>query len=397
MTDLRLPAARRLYIHVPFCTRKCGYCAFKSEAIGDPGATGAQQLFDAYLGGLERELDLRREALAALPLDSVFFGGGTPGLLGPRRVQRFLDRLAALGLLDAATEITLEANPETLGPAAAWKAAGVRRLSLGVQSLDNGVLQFLGRPHDRDLALAALADGVASGLPVNADLIIAVPGVERQVPQEIRTLASLGLAHFSVYVLGLEEGTPLARRLEQAGGGRALDASCDGEAEALMEARDTLLDLGFLHYEISNYARSEDQRCRHNLGYWNHQSYLGLGPAAHSFLQTSAGPCRSWNHSSLRAWLADLQAGLAPVEGQETLTKAELVLERLMLGLRQTQGLSLATLKTDFGLALPPAAPALKGLLDLGLLELDAGTLRPSPAGMLQADGLAATLSDLLV
>ncbi len=398
MSEFALPPARRLYVHVPFCTRKCAYCAFASEPVAGLSAGGLEDRLDQYLGGLVAELTARRVQLASGPLDSVFFGGGTPSLLGPARVQRVLDLLGAWGLLEGGTEISLEANPESLGRAADWKLAGVRRLSLGIQSLDDQVLRWLGRPHDAAQAQRALQDAVATGLRVNGDLIIALPNLPRDVPAEVQTLAALGLGHIAVYVLGVEPGTPLAARLHGLPK-REGPLDPDAEAQALVEARDALVAHGFQQYEVSNYARTPAQRCRHNLGYWHHEAYLGVGPAAHSFLQSPAGPVRSWNHAGFKPWLESLApTGGGPTQGSELLTAEDLVLERLMLGLRCAEGLSLEALASQLGVVLPFAdSAALRGLLDGGLLTLDGPRLRPTPAGMLQADGLAQTLSDLVV
>ena len=286
-----------LYIHVPFCRSRCNYCAFHSMAIGRDGS-GAQMMSD-YLDTLLLELAHYGDKLGKAPVSSVFFGGGTPSLLPPDIVGRILERIDRTFQLETKAEISLEANPESLSrsnKAADFLAAGINRLSIGIQSLDDSCLRVLGRPHKvQDSLNAVLAARTAGFTNISVDLMWGLPGQGvRQWLQTLKDVVRLAPEHISSYCLTLEPGTPL--ELDCDAGRLVLPPERDQNI-MFMEGAAFMEKSGYLHYEISNFARMGFQ-CRHNLGYWEGEDYLGLGPSATS---TIAG-ARWTNPASLAAW-----------------------------------------------------------------------------------------------
>jgi oxygen-independent coproporphyrinogen-3 oxidase len=360
-----------LYVHVPFCGSLCSYCHFPRTADHDRDARAR------YVAGVAREFELRRERCAVLregrrPLRTAYLGGGTPSQLEPPLMADLL--AATVGRLPRAAdlELTAEANPETLSGtvAEAWGDLGIGRVSLGVQSLDRGVLDLLGRACDPDTARAALARACRRFARVSADWIVG-PGLARAaLLAELSEAADLGVEHFSVYILELHAGTPLAARV--AAGEVALLP--DPATEALYLAVVEHLDrLGFAQYEVSNFARPGAES-RHNRGYWRGRPWLGLGPGAHGFW----GRRRYANHRGLAAWHADLAAGRLPEASVDPLDRRARRLESLILGLRTRDGVALDRL--------PPGALDLERGRREGLWELRRGRLVLKPRGYLRID-----------
>ena len=316
-----------LYIHVPFCRRKCRYCAFYSEPVD---AEGLVLWSEALVADMRR----RAEALEHPRVSTVFFGGGTPSLVSPAVLARILDTAAECFALDGDAEISMEANPDSVNAsrAAGFRAAGINRVSLGVQALDDALLAAVGRVHDRAGALAAYdALRGAKFDNVGLDFIWGLPG---ETPEgwkaQLAEAAALGPEHLSCYGLTLEEGTPLFRERD------SLRLPGEDEAASMYEVGGNLLEAaGYGQYEISNYARP-GRECRHNLGYWRGEEYLGLGPAAVSFL----GGCRITQPADLGEWLSSVR------EGREAGTSerpgfVEQAEELVMLRLRTARGLEL--------------------------------------------------------
>jgi oxygen-independent coproporphyrinogen-3 oxidase len=375
-----LPAAEPtlpgLYLHIPFCLSKCGYCSFYSIAERDA--------VPAFLAALRQEMHLsRREGEI---FDTVYIGGGTPSVLSAAQLQGILADLRGVFSLASGTEVTLEANPADVSPGllAVLREAGVNRINLGVQSLDDRLLAFLGRRHDRSRALSAVDTARAAGFErVGIDLIYGIPGQTLDAwMRTLREAICLNPEHLSCYQLSLDAGTPLAARCRQG------EISLPGEtlqARFFHKTSELLEDAGYLHYEVSNFARP-GQESRHNRKYWNHTPYLGLGPSAHSF----SGRERRWNHPSLAAYLGDLAAGRPPVEASESLGDEQLRLEALFLGLRTRRGIDLEDFKNRFGQDLPVAKGKILASLErAGLVEIQGGFLRPTRAGLAVADSLA--------
>jgi oxygen-independent coproporphyrinogen-3 oxidase len=326
-----------VYVHVPFCAARCGYCDFNTYTPAELGtASGASA--EGWLDAVRRELELAAATVGERPVDTVFVGGGTPSLLGAPRLAAVLDALRATFGLAPEAEVTTEANPESTSPQffAGLAAAGFTRVSLGMQSAAPHVLAVLDRRHTPGRALAAAAEARAAGFAhVNLDLIYATPGeTDDDLRASLEAALSAGVDHVSAYALIVEDGTALARKVSRG----ELPAPDDDVAAARYEILDDVLgSAGFAWYEVSNWARTPDAACRHNLGYWLDGDWWGLGPGAHSHLDG----VRWWNVKHPARYAARLAAGESPHAGREVLTEAERHTERVMLRLRLASGLPL--------------------------------------------------------
>ncbi|HJD96413.1 radical SAM family heme chaperone HemW [Mailhella massiliensis] len=362
-----------LYLHVPFCRRKCRYCAFYSEpcAPGDDARLTAWA--DALLGEMRREA----RALGRPAVSTVFFGGGTPSLLSPALTGRILDEAAALFSLEDGAEISMEANPESMTEekARGFRAAGVNRVSLGVQALDDGFLAALGRAHDKKAALAAFSALRRAGFAnVGFDLMWGLPGQSAaNWKAQLAEACALSPEHLSCYGLMLEEGTPLYRERE------SLPLPSEEEAAAMYEEGGALLEAaGYRQYEISNYAK-EGFACRHNQGYWQGKDYLGLGPSAVSCIRNE----RRSNAADTEAWRLAVLRGerAAAVERLGFTERAE---ELVMLGLRTAEGLDLAAYRALTGRDFMKDNEGLVAeLLRLGMAGREGGRFFLTRRGML--------------
>lgn len=372
-----------LYIHVPFCDRVCPYCDFAVR-------TGNEAKRREFVAGICREIDIVAAAGFAdgVGFDTVYFGGGTPSTMTPEQLLAILEQARAhLPVRDDAW-ITIEANPEDVDDtrASAWRDLGVGTLSLGVQSLVEEQLEYLGRAHRAEQADMAVTAARTAGIPVvSIDLMF---GLEQQTPaswrQELRAASALEPDHISCYQLTFHEGTPFERWRQD---GRLKAMPEVEQAELYLLTFEELAAAGYCAYEVSNFARSEKLQSRHNSKYWRHLPYLGLGPSAHSF---DGQRRRWWNHRNLPEYLATLDAGERPVGGDETLDDAELVTEAVMFGLRARVGIDLARIKQHWGVDLGLLnAERFERWAEDGLIEGN-GVLRPTVRGMAIADRLAA-------
>ena len=366
-----------LYIHVPFCKRRCSYCDF---AI----AVRKQVPGDEFVDTIEREFVLRRASIDAVErLDTLYFGGGTPSLLSnPQLAELIRFFRAELGLADGGVEITIEANPDDVTEEAvdAWIGAGVNRFSVGVQSLRPNVLEWMHRPHTPDDCLRALRTLKAAGAEsVSVDVIFGLPAELRADPVgDVQRLMDCEPDHVSAYGLTVESGTPLAKWTNR---GTAKPVSQERYADEFLRLHDLLTDLGFEHYEVSNYALPE-KRSRHNQVYWSGKPYLGLGPSAHSF---GAG-VRRWNLREWAAYQRAMRDGTDPTAGQESLTVEQRMLERWYLGLRTVDGVR-AREGDDH------SPPIVQAAVDQGWLVVDEGKVCATPAGWLRLDAIIASLT----
>ena len=370
----------QLYIHVPFCRAKCRYCSFYSVPADPDGA-----MVSDYVRTLLMEITLWGERLGKIRLESIFFGGGTPSLLPSRAVGAIFDRVRKVFAVSRNAEISLEGNPDSflaIGYAHEIAAAGVTRLSLGVQSLDDKQLLLLGRPHTQRQALAAYDAARAAGIAsVGMDLIWALPRQRsRDWLRELTRVVSMLPDHLSCYGLTLEEGTPLS--LDCAAGKIHLPPEKE-QAAMYLDGAAYLESQGLLQYEISNFARMGFQ-CRHNLGYWEGQPYLGLGPAATSTVQG----VRWTNACSLGEW-SDLVRSGTLAKGAEPLTERNRILESVMLRLRTVRGLRVKAYKElagrDF---LKDNKRLLRLLHQNGLLRIRGGYVSLTRNGMLVSDSI---------
>jgi putative oxygen-independent coproporphyrinogen III oxidase len=370
-----------IYVHVPFCAARCGYCDFNTYTASELAGSGASP--DGWLEAVRRELALAAGAVGERPVDTVFVGGGTPSLLGAERLAAVLGAVRATFGLAPGAEVTTEANPESTSPEffAGLADAGFTRVSLGMQSAAPHVLRVLERRHTPGRAAAAAREARAAGLAhVNLDLIYATPGeTDDDLRASLDAVLDARVDHVSAYALIVEDGTALARRVARG----ELPAPDDDVAAARYELVDDRLSAaGLRWYEVSNWASSPAAACRHNLGYWLDGDWWGLGPGAHSHL---AGT-RWWNTKHPARYAAQLADGGSPEAGREELTAAQRRTERVMLRLRLASGLPLDLLDGA------GAAAAERAAAD-GLLALDDGRAVLTRRGRLLAD---AVVRDLL-
>jgi putative oxygen-independent coproporphyrinogen III oxidase len=316
-----------LYVHIPFCLTRCGYCDFNTYADLD-------HLQGAYAAALSREADLWSEEWSAARFASVFLGGGTPTTLPIETLRSLLAHLRASFELETSAEVTAEANPDTVDAAylTGLIEAGITRLSLGVQSFDPDVLTALERIHSAESAVRAYGDARRAGFEnVSLDLIYGANGETlASWERTVRDAASLGPDHLSCYALTIEPATSLGR---QVAAGLVPPPDPDLQADLYDAACEILSAAGFEHYEVSNWALP-GRRSTHNLGYWEGRPYLGLGAGAHSYRDG----VRWWNVRPPQQYLAMVERGERPVGGSERLTKDERRTERLLLGLRVADG-----------------------------------------------------------
>ncbi|WP_102192596.1 radical SAM family heme chaperone HemW [Microbacterium aurantiacum] len=382
--DLAVPFSA--YLHIPFCRVRCGYCDFNTYTSGE--LRGARQ--EDYASTLEAEIALARTVLgdagALRPMDTVFFGGGTPTLLPAGDLARMLGAaVSAFGIVDGA-EVTVEANPDTVTPSVARTLAdaGVTRLSIGMQSAVPHVLAALDRTHDPENVRTAVAAAKDAGLAVSVDLIYGAPG-ESLADWEASLDAALALEsdHISAYALIIEDGTKLARQIRR---GEVPTPDDDVQADMYELADARLAAAGFDWYEISNWARDPDQRSRHNLAYWRGSDWWGFGPGAHSHV----GGLRWWNVKHPAAYAQRLAASESPAAGTERPGEQARMLERVLLESRLAEGFPVADLPTA-------KRSRVAGLIADGLVDPASalhGQVRLTLRGRLLADAVVRELTD---
>jgi putative oxygen-independent coproporphyrinogen III oxidase len=376
-----------VYVHVPFCRTRCGYCDFNTYTATELGG-GASQA--AYPGLVRQEIDLAAQVLPASKpkVSTVFFGGGTPTLLKPAEIGDILHKLDDAFGLDSAAEVTVEANPESVDQASLeeLKAQGVSRISFGMQSSEPHVLRILDRQHEpgRPQKCARWARQAGFG-HVSLDLIYGTPG-ERDDDWRRSLDAALSAEpdHISAYALIVEEGTRLAARVRR---GELRPPDDDVLADRYLIADDMLSAAGLSWYEISNWAADEAARCRHNMLYWTGGDWWGFGPGAHSHV----GGTRWWNVRHPSAYASRLAAGRSPAQAREVLTAAEQGMEEIMLRVRLAEGAPLSLLSAAALNYAERAAAA--ALLDPAALA--GGRLVLTRQGRLLADAVIRDLTDL--
>lgn len=326
-----------IYLHIPFCEKKCSYCDFYSIE--------RTERIDAFTDTLVQEIKQRAEQHPSLPATtSVFFGGGTPSLLTAEAIARIFGEITRHFAIASDAEITMECNPGTITPASlrGYRSVGINRLSFGVQSFHEAELAFLERIHSPDNARAAVRLARAAGFDnVSIDLMFALPP---QTPaswrETLREAVALETDHLSAYSLIYEEGTPLYSMFSR---GQVTPTDEETDAAMYAEAIAFLAENGFTQYEVSNFAHA-GRECRHNLTYWNGGEYLALGPSAHGFV----GNTRYWNYRNLARYTESVQAGELPTANSEELGRTERMFERAFLELR-AQGIRLMEFRHDFG------------------------------------------------
>ncbi|MBB4908172.1 radical SAM family heme chaperone HemW [Actinophytocola algeriensis] len=332
-----------VYVHVPFCATRCGYCDFNTYTAAELASSPASP--QSWLDGLRTELALAARVLGTPPkADTVFVGGGTPSLLGAAGLTDVLDAVRDTVGLAPDAEVTTESNPESTGPAffAQIRAAGYTRISLGMQSAAPHVLAVLDRTHTPGRAAEAAREARRAGFDhVNLDLIYGTPGeTASDLAASLDAVLEAGVDHVSAYALIIEEGTALARRIKRGD----LPAPDDDVLADRYEQTDKALAAAGLHwYEVSNWATEPKAWCRHNLGYWHGADWWGAGPGAHSHV----GGVRWWNVKHPARYAAELAKGNSPAAARETLTREDRHLERVMLELRLVDGLPIDALSEE--------------------------------------------------
>ncbi|MFZ2529654.1 MAG: radical SAM family heme chaperone HemW [Rhodococcus sp. (in: high G+C Gram-positive bacteria)] len=370
-----------VYVHVPFCATRCGYCDFNTYTAGELGSSASPQ---SWLEGLRRELDIAAGMLGAPAATTVFVGGGTPSLLGADGLADVLDAVRSSFGLATGAEVTTESNPESTGPEffARIRDAGYTRLSLGMQSAASHVLAVLDRTHTPGRPVAAAREARAAGFGhVNLDLIYGTPGErDEDLARSLDAVLDAGVDHVSAYALIVEDGTALARRVRRG----ELPAPDDDVLAARYEQIDSRLEAaGLTWYEVSNWARADDPsaRCAHNLGYWDGGDWWGAGPGAHSHV----GGVRWWNVKHPARYADTLGEGRLPVGGSEHLTAEDTHTEQVMLTARLRTGLPWAALG-------PSERDAARTVVADGLADLTGDRLVLTQRGRLLADAVVRSI-----
>ena len=365
-----------LYVHVPFCARRCSYCDFAIAVRREVPTL-------AFVAAILQEWTRRRSEPAwhdSPGLDTVYFGGGTPSRLFPGGIAELLARFAAERAVAAGAEITLEANPEDVSPAAAevWRAAGVNRISLGAQSFSPGVLAWMHRTHDAARVGQAVETLRAAGFGnISLDLIYGVPEhLDRDWASELEQAFALEPEHLSLYALTVEPHTALGHWTAR---GEAIPAPDDRAAEEFLMTHERLSAAGYEHYEVSNAARP-GRRARHNAAYWRRAPFIGLGPSAHS----GSGRRRSWNAREWEEYRRRVESGEPTLAGEELLDERAVRLEELYLGLRTDDGVPVT--------AIPE--PVRRTWLAAGWASEEGGRVRLLPDGWLRLDALVASVPE---
>jgi oxygen-independent coproporphyrinogen-3 oxidase len=376
-----------LYIHFPFCLRKCAYCDFYSV----PFSAALAEAYEEALLAEIRDISPKSCQLSAVScqpeiIETVYFGGGTPSLLQPAQAGRILQEAAKYFSLSGDCEITLEANPGTVSPEnlKGFRAAGINRLSIGAQSFVDEELFTLGRIHESREIARSVEDAVGAGFEnYGLDLILGIPGQSPESWKEsLARAVELSPSHLSCYLLQMEESVPLARALAE---GRFKGLNEDEEAEIYEVTIEKLTEAGFIQYEISNFSLP-GRECRHNINYWMQGEYLGLGPGAVSFRDGR----RERNIPDIQVYIESLSSGNPPPsEELERMGKRELAAEALMLGLRMTAGVEVSEFEKRYRVSVYERfGEAIRKGIENGLLEYREPHLRLTKKGIFLSNGV---------
>lgn len=371
-----------IYVHWPFCLSKCPYCDFNSHVVANVDQT-------QWAAALVRELTFMRDLTGPRRVSSIFFGGGTPSLMEVATVEAVIGAIQRLWHVDNDVEISLEANPTSVEATRfyGYRAAGVSRLSLGVQSLDDKELKFLGRLHTADEALKAI--GLARDIfpRLSFDLIYARPGQTREAwARELKLALAHAVDHLSLYQLTIEDGTAFAKLYEK-GSFKLPDE--DAAVDLYKLTGEICGTHGLSVYEVSNYAKPE-QECRHNLVYWRYGDYVGVGPGAHGRLTTDKGRIATAALKAPGAWLASVEAHDHGLETREFVSATEQGDEMMLMGLRLSEGVSLTRFERLAGA--PIEAARLTGLIAQGLLTREGDQITATADGRLVLNGVLGRL-----
>ncbi len=373
-----------IYIHIPFCERKCIYCDFYSvENLN---------LIDRFTESLLKEIEIfsiEADFFNDSIFDTIYFGGGTPSLLEPAQIEKILNKLSQSFKISPNPEITLETNPGTVNKRKLleFKNLGVNRISFGVQSFFDDDLKFLGRIHTGEDAFKCVNDSFEVGFEnVSIDLIFGLPGqtVEKWL-ENLKFAVSLNVPHISAYNLIVERGTPLHELVSL---GKVEIPEDEIQAQLYERTIDFLENAGYVHYEVSNYA-FEGFECRHNLKYWQYENYIGFGPSAHSFWINK----RWWNFANLNKYINALDLGKIPVANFEILDEEKMIEEFIYLGLR-SKGINVARFKGKFGFEFVDGdiKDEIEELERAGYITIEDDFIKLTPKGFLLCDEIVLRL-----
>ncbi|MBW2544760.1 MAG: radical SAM family heme chaperone HemW [Deltaproteobacteria bacterium] len=365
-----------IYIHIPFCLSKCGYCDFYS-------VTSTEKI-SPFIKSLLKEMEMYHGCFSRF--DTLYLGGGTPSLLDSAQIEEIIDGIRKHFPLSADTEVTIEANPGDLSREAAESLfkTGINRISIGIQSFDEHILSFLGRRHSSIDAISAIEHIRNAGFDnMGLDLIYGVLGQNMESwMNTLRKALSFRPEHLSCYQLTIEPSTPLGIQYRA---GEIDPPDEDLLYDFFMRTSELLEASGYSHYEVSNFARGDECMSKHNRKYWDHTPYLGLGPAAHSFY----GNRRWWNHRCVDRYIEEINKGIPPIEKSEILTREQLRLEALYLGLRTKMGIDMEEFSKQNGCDLLDEKGALLRTMEQeGLITITDNRLCPTRSGLLVSDSL---------
>ena len=361
-----------IYLHIPFCEKKCSYCDFYS-------ITGNKELISKYIKALKKEIKLYAKELSLKEVRTIYFGGGTPSLLTPHMLEEIMTVIKQNFQLHEGIEVTLESNPSSLNSnkLSEYNKLGINRLSIGVQSFSNDELKMLGRLHNAVNAREIISKASSIYDNFNLDFIFALPGQNlAQWRRHLQTALEYTPPHLSIYNLQIEEGTPLKERIDN---GQLIPLNDEIDAEMYKLTRQILHDAGYNQYEISNFAKTGYQS-QHNLLYWKLKPYIGLGPAAHSF----TGEYRYNNVCNLKDYLDNLNRDQFPVNKKISLTLKELMAEKMFMGLRLLEGVSKENFYHLFNIKLKEVyGTEVNDLKNQGLLEEYENNIKLTDRGLL--------------
>ncbi|MBU2621091.1 MAG: radical SAM family heme chaperone HemW [Proteobacteria bacterium] len=324
-----------IYVHIPFCVKKCPYCDFYS--IID------HSLVKEFVNALTNEMAMYSDI--GLLFDTLYIGGGTPSVLESTEIHRIIKKAFSLFQMTSDPEITIEVNPGTVTPESlkSFRQSGINRINIGIQSFHDGNLKFLGRIHSAEEGETAIKRARTAGFTnIGLDLISGIPGqTGKSWLTDLETALRFEPEHLSCYMLTYESGTRMHKDLKN----RKFSSLSESLAVSMFGSTGDFLEKnGYIQYEISNFARSEEKKSRHNIKYWSFIPYIGFGPSAHSFY----GKRRSWNRHNVSDYIKKIESGTPPVEGKETLTREQQIIEAIFLGLRQKSGIDISFFNDKF-------------------------------------------------
>ncbi|MGH2564526.1 MAG: radical SAM family heme chaperone HemW [Ginsengibacter sp.] len=364
-----------IYIHIPFCKQACHYCNFHFST--------SLRYKNELIAALLKETELQKNYLSGEPVETIYFGGGTPSLLESEEIKSQIAQIRTLYNVKQDAEITIETNPDDIieDKLLEWKGSGINRLSIGIQSFFDEDLKWMNRAHNTEQATGSLELAIRHFNNISVDLIYGTPLLSNEKwKQNVETVLGLSIPHVSSYALTVEEKTPLFKMIRQHD---KEDINPDKQSEQFLLLMEWLEKAGYEHYEISNFAKP-GFRSRHNTSYWQRKKYLGLGPSAHSF----NGSSRQWNVANNNIYIESVSKGTLSFE-KEVLTPIQQLNEYIMTSLRTMEGLNLGKIDEETSCKLQAAS---KKYLDNGLMNLDNGHLILTKEGKLLADGISADL-----